>query len=95
MIALIFSNSLPLRPMTGPDPSSPPKPVSTGKAGQTQGCRPAGEPLGCGPNRDRAYTQEPYTDPAVGWGAALTVGRVLVEQGEPLEGVGAIARMNH
>jgi len=93
--ALSFSNSLLLRPMTGPEASSPPEPISTGKAGQTQGCRPADEPLGCGPNRDRAYTQEPYTDPAVGWGAALTVGRVLVQQGEPLEGVGAIARMNH
>ncbi|GAB3619943.1 FdhF/YdeP family oxidoreductase [Glutamicibacter endophyticus] len=37
----------------------------------------------------------PYHHPAAGWGAAKSVGRVLLEQGQLVDGSRAIFRMNH
>ena len=36
-----------------------------------------------------------YTHPAAGWGAALTVGKVLFEQRQPVAGTKAMFTMNH
>ncbi|HEY0696397.1 MAG TPA: FdhF/YdeP family oxidoreductase [Micromonospora sp.] len=36
----------------------------------------------------------PYRHPAAGWGAAGSVGRILLRQGEPIEGARAVTRMN-
>lgn len=41
------------------------------------------------------YSQKDYTHPAAAWGAALSVGRVLVEQNAIVDGVSAIFQMNH
>ena len=37
----------------------------------------------------------PYHHPAAGWGAAGSVGRFLLREGEPVDGPRAILRMNH
>jgi molybdopterin-dependent oxidoreductase alpha subunit len=41
------------------------------------------------------FSQEDYRHPAAAWGAAMSVGRVLLEQGEIVDGVRAIFKMNH
>lgn len=41
------------------------------------------------------FSQKDYHHPAAAWGAAMSVGRVLVEQGQLIDGVRAIFRMNH
>lgn len=45
--------------------------------------------------RKKKFSQKNYTHPAAAWGAAMSVGRVLVEQGEFVDGVKAIFKMNH
>ena len=40
-------------------------------------------------------TQKDYHHPAAAWGAAFSVGRILVEQGAIIDGVRAIFQMNH
>ena len=50
---------------------------------------------GCGPNAGGPAFQEPYHHPAAAWGAAKSVGLTLLRQGEMLDGVRAIFRMNH
>lgn len=50
---------------------------------------------GDGPTDVRPYSQQPYHHPAAGWGAAVSVGQVLVRSGEPLRGVHAMLKMNH
>jgi Anaerobic dehydrogenases, typically selenocysteine-containing len=44
---------------------------------------------------DSKFSQKDYKHPAAAWGAAFSVGRVLLEQGEIIEGVESIFRMNH
>lgn len=41
------------------------------------------------------FSQKNYVHPAAAWGAAFSVGRVLIEQEEVVQGVEAIFRMNH
>lgn len=41
------------------------------------------------------FSQKDYKHPAAAWGAAFSVGRVLLEQEEVVQGVDAIFRMNH
>lgn len=41
------------------------------------------------------FSQKDYKHPAAAWGAALSVGRVLIEQDAIVEGIEAIFRMNH
>lgn len=43
----------------------------------------------------RNFSQKDYKHPAAAWGAAFSVGRVLLEQQEIVQGVEAIFRMNH
>lgn len=43
----------------------------------------------------RDFSQKDYKHPAAAWGAAFSVGRVLLEQQEVVQGVEAIFRMNH
>lgn len=50
--------------------------------------------LGPAVTDDWASTGE-YTHPAAGWGAALTVGKVLLEQRQPVAGTKAMFTMNH
>ncbi|MBX9692792.1 MAG: FdhF/YdeP family oxidoreductase, partial [Cyanobacteria bacterium] len=46
-------------------------------------------------DEERKFSQKDYTHPAAAWGAAFSVGRVLWEQQEFVEGIDAIFRMNH
>ncbi len=47
-------------------------------------------------NTDKAkYSQKDYHHPAAAWGAAFSVGRILVEQDAIVDGVRAIFKMNH
>jgi molybdopterin-dependent oxidoreductase alpha subunit len=52
------------------------------------------EALGRGPTPTGKYSRHDYDDPAAGWGAARSVGRVLERAGEPIHGVHAIFIMN-
>lgn len=45
--------------------------------------------------KSEKFSQKDYHHPAAAWGAAFSVGRVLVEQGELVDGVRAIFKMNH
>lgn len=42
-----------------------------------------------------AFSQKDYHHPAAAWGAAFSVGRILLEQGAVIDGVKAIFKMNH
>ena len=54
-----------------------------------------GEPaLGRGPVPNGDYSRHEYHHPAAGWGAARSVGRVLMHADEPIEGVRALFVMN-
>ncbi|MBX9567436.1 MAG: FdhF/YdeP family oxidoreductase [Candidatus Obscuribacterales bacterium] len=47
------------------------------------------------PRKHSEPSQKDYHHPAAAWGAAFSVGRILVEQGAVLDGVRAIFQMNH
>jgi molybdopterin-dependent oxidoreductase alpha subunit len=51
--------------------------------------------VGCGPNSDGGFSQLDYHHPAAAWGAAKSVGLTLLRQGEIIDGVRSIFRMNH
>ena len=59
---------------------------------QTNGAQPA---IGFGPNRGGNFSQEDYHHPAAGWGAAISVSKVLISQGELINGTRAVFKMNH
>ena len=59
------------------------------------GSVPGAPALGRGPVPDGGFSRHEYDHPAAGWGAARSVGRVLEEQGTPVEGVRAVFVMNH
>src|SRR5258708_39735936 len=59
---------------------------------QLNGTRPA---IGFGPNRGGDFSQEDYHHPAAGWGAAISVSKVLISQGELIDGTRAVFKMNH
>jgi hypothetical protein len=59
------------------------------------GAVPDAQALGRGPVPDGNFWRHDYHHPAAGWGAARSVGRVLEEQGTPVEGVRAVFVMNH
>jgi hypothetical protein len=50
------------------------------------GSVPGAQALGRGPAPDGEFSRHDYHHPAAGWGAARSVGRVLEEQGTPVEG---------
>jgi hypothetical protein len=50
---------------------------------------------GCGPNAGGRFSQKDYHHAAAAWGAAKSVGRVLLQQGELIDGVRAVFDMNH
>ncbi|MET0422807.1 MAG: FdhF/YdeP family oxidoreductase [Actinoplanes sp.] len=60
--------------------------------------RGRGEPgrpaAGCGPGGPGEPAQHDDTRPSAGWGAARSVGQVLLRSGEPLAGTRAMLRMN-
>jgi molybdopterin-dependent oxidoreductase alpha subunit len=58
------------------------------------GSAPDEEALGRGPTPTGKYSRHQYDDPAAGWGAARSVGRVLERAGEPLHGFHALFIMN-
>ncbi|MBS1673970.1 MAG: FdhF/YdeP family oxidoreductase [Actinobacteria bacterium] len=70
--------------------------VSHGRREGAFGLMPA-EPRqgGYGPVTTGAWSRKPYTHPAAGWGAAMSVGQVLLRQREPIAGSGAMLIMNH
>jgi molybdopterin-dependent oxidoreductase alpha subunit len=51
--------------------------------------------IGDGPNKSGTFSQHDYHHPAAAWGAAKSVGLVLLQQGELINGTRAIFRMNH
>ncbi len=51
--------------------------------------------IGCGPNAGGAFSQEDYHHPAAAWGAAISVGLVLLEQQELIDGTRVVFNMNH
>ena len=51
--------------------------------------------VGFGPNAGGEFSQESYHHPAAGWGAAKSVGMVLLRQGELIDGARAVLKMNH
>ena len=65
--------------------------------GEVRGRGAPGAPArGCGPGDvDKAPRQADYHHPSAGWGAARSVGKVIVASGELFEGPRAILRMNH
>lgn len=50
---------------------------------------------GYGPVTTKPWSQEDYEHPAAGWGAALSVGEVLLESKRPVSGALAMFTMNH
>ena len=50
---------------------------------------------GYGPKTDKEWSQADYHHPAAGWGAALSVGNVLLKQRELGRGTAAMLKMNH
>lgn len=50
---------------------------------------------GYGPVTTRPWSQEDYTHPAAAWGAALSVGQVLLREKQPIRGAHAMLTMNH
>ncbi|GAA1050892.1 FdhF/YdeP family oxidoreductase [Arthrobacter russicus] len=50
---------------------------------------------GYGPVSTRDWSQLDYHHPAAGWGAAMSVGKVLLTQGEVVSGSLAMIKMNH
>ena len=69
---------------------------SEGRAGDDLGRgAPGVAARGRGPNRPGDISQEDDTAPSAGWGAALSVTRVLAKTREPVSGPLAIVRMNH
>ena len=50
---------------------------------------------GCGPNARGRFSQKDYQHPAAAWGAAKSVALTLLRQGEIIEGVRTVFRMNH
>src|SRR5882724_12360189 len=56
---------------------------------------PPAPAAGCGPNAGGRFSQKDYGHPAAAWGAAKSVGLTLLRQGEIIDGVRAVFRMNH
>src|SRR5713101_3906495 len=50
---------------------------------------------GFGPNAGGTFSQEDYHHPAAGWGAAISVTKVLIKQHELLDGTRVVFKMNH
>ena len=50
---------------------------------------------GCGPNASGQFSQKDYHHPAAAWGATKSVALTLLRQGEIVDGVRAVFRMNH
>jgi molybdopterin-dependent oxidoreductase alpha subunit len=67
-----------------------------GRQGLAFGLLPA-EPRqgGYGPRTERPWSRKPYRHPAAGWGAAASVGRVVLRERELVAGPLAMLKMNH
>jgi molybdopterin-dependent oxidoreductase alpha subunit len=59
------------------------------------GAVPGVQALGRGPAGEDKFARQDYHHPAAGWGAAVSVAKVVVRTREPVDGVRAIHRMNH
>ena len=51
--------------------------------------------VGYGPNAGGRFSQEDYHHPAAAWGAAISVGSVLLKQHELIDGTRVVFKMNH
>ena len=60
-----------------------------------RGAVPGAAATGRGPAAGDDFSRHEYHHPAAGWGAARSVGRVLVQAPEPVEGIRALVMMNH
>ena len=56
---------------------------------------PAEPAIGFGPNAGGEFSQEDYHHPAAAWGAAISVGLVLLKQHELIDGARVVFKMNH
>ncbi|GAA3958863.1 FdhF/YdeP family oxidoreductase [Gordonia caeni] len=50
---------------------------------------------GYGPATEKSWSSSPYRHPAAGWGAAMSVGKVLARQRLPIVGTESMFTMNH
>src|SRR5580698_8315320 len=58
------------------------------------GGAPGLDAVGRGPSDSEPFERKDYNDPTAGWGAARSVGHVLLREREPLEGVRVTLKMN-
>lgn len=78
---------------TTPDESASRPPGEGAEVLLGQGTPESAAP-GCGPGEGRPKKRD-YHHPAAGWGAAMSVSKVLLQRRELLEGPQVIVRMNH
>jgi molybdopterin-dependent oxidoreductase alpha subunit len=85
------------RGMTASKPSdeAPNGSVPARAAERMLGAVPGVPALGRGPTDGGEFGRQDYRHPAAGWGAAVSVGKVLARTREPVEGLRAIHLMNH
>ncbi|MFE0748108.1 FdhF/YdeP family oxidoreductase [Gordonia sp. NPDC058843] len=56
---------------------------------------PGAVPPGCGPGQGRRPKQKDDHQPSAGWGAAMSVGKVLLRSGQVISGSKSMLAMNH
>lgn len=78
---------------TTPGESTPRRPGTEAEVLLGQGTPESAAP-GCGPGEGRPSKRD-YHHPAAGWGAGISVSKVLLKRRELLEGPQVIVRMNH
>jgi molybdopterin-dependent oxidoreductase alpha subunit len=66
-----------------------------GRTSPEESAGPIRPATGYGPNTGGAFSQEDYHHPSAGWGAGRSVGRVLLKQGELIDGARVVFKMNH
>lgn len=81
--------------MTNVEAATPPG-ADRSPAGVALGIVPEGRQGGYGPLTDRPWSMAaPYHHPAAGWGAAKSVGEILLRQRQPVGGTKSMFVMNH
>ncbi len=78
--------------MNKTDKSSPDKSLPANGLPASDGIRAA---VGFGPNVGGSFSQEDYHHPAAGWGAAISVTKVLLGHHELIDGPRVVFKMNH
>lgn len=85
-------DKLPLDPLSKPAAPELKPPAPASKPVTQTVVQPA---TGFGPNTGGVFSQEDYHHPAAGWGAALSVSKVLLKQHKVIDGTRVVFKMNH